>query len=184
MAETDKSSQPRAGDGSSTSRPSTGGGAIVKTPALRLVALDAADLTVISAHLQDAVGQIRDMAFVPKHHRFALLMNRFDWPMAETRTSAQSYERRRCALRFEHVRAARVSGVGQGDRKLVLSLLTIGFEQSKDGDPAGVVTLQFAGGGAIRLDVDCIEAELTDLGAGWRTARKPDHPEADGGSSS
>ena len=177
MAETDKSSQPRAGDGSSTSRPSTGGGAIVKTPALRLVALDASDLVVIAAHLQDAVGRVRDMAFVPKDHRFALLMNRFDWTAAETRSSAQSYERRRCALRFEHVRTARVSGFAQADKKVVLSLLTIGFEPRDENDPAGVVTLRFAGEAAIRLDVECVEAELTDIGAGWRTARKPEHPE-------
>ena len=151
---------------------------------LRLIALDATDLAVISAHLQDAVCRVRDMAFVPKDERFALLLNRFDWmklPADNAVLSAgekpTSMERRRCALRFEHVRSAKVTGFLQSDKKLVLSLLAIGFEQAREGDPDGYLTLLFSGGGAIRLDVECIEAELVDIGAGWRTKSKPEHPE-------
>lgn len=164
-------------------QPSSADGGSVKPsgllPALRLVALDAADLPIIAANLQDAVGRVRDMAFVPRDQRFAMLLNRFDWSKAtqvEASRQPGSFERRRCALRFEHVRAARVTGFVQKDRKLVLSLLTISFEQTNDGNPDGFITLMFAGGGAIRLEVECIEAELTDIGTGWRTPSKPDHP--------
>ena len=151
--------------------------------ALRLVALDADDLTVMSAHLQDAVCRVRDIAFVPKERRFAILLNRFDW----TRTAAatgdtpgnqpETFERRRCALRFEHVHSAKATGFAQKDKKLVLSLLALRFEQTREGDPGGFLTLLFAGGGAIRLEAECIEAELTDIGTGWRTKAKPEHPE-------
>ncbi len=49
---------------------------------LKLIALDGEDLAIISAHLQDAVVRVGDMAFLPREHRFALLTNRFDWEAA------------------------------------------------------------------------------------------------------
>jgi hypothetical protein len=51
------------------------------------------------------------------------------------------------------------------------------FEPAEE--PSGVLTLLFAGGGAIRLEVECIEAELRDLGAAWRTRLKPEHASDD-----
>jgi hypothetical protein len=155
-----------------------------QAPGLKLVALDTDDMTILATHLQDAVVRVRDMAFVPKNHRFALILNRFNWtkavgtaPQDSPPGKSQPFERRRCAVRFEHVRKARVTGFSQSEKKQVLSLMTIGFEQTREGEPDGTITLLFAGGGAIRLEVECIEAELRDIGAGWRTAAKPDHPE-------
>ena len=150
------------------------------------MALDTEDLVVIAAHLQDAVAKVRDMAFLPRDKRFALILNRFDWAKGATDTKTSStasgatsgtFERRRCALRFEHVSKAQLTGFAQADKRQVLSLLTITFEQAREGDPGGFATLVFAGGGAIRLEVECIEAELRDLGTGWRTSHKPDHPQ-------
>lgn len=46
---------------------------------LKLIALDAEDLAVVSAHLQDAVLKVADMAYLPREKRFAMLVNRFDW---------------------------------------------------------------------------------------------------------
>ena len=46
---------------------------------LKLLALDTEDLEVISAHVQDAVVRVADMGYARGDHRFALLMNRFDW---------------------------------------------------------------------------------------------------------
>ena len=58
---------------------------------------------------------------------------------------------------------------------MVLELLAVDFEATDD--VAGYITLFFAGGGAIRLQVDCIEAELRDLGPVWKTRSKPEHPD-------
>jgi hypothetical protein len=38
-----------------------------------------------------------------------------------------------------------------------------------------VVTLIFSGGAALRLEVECLEAELADLGQSWSTAVCPAH---------
>lgn len=152
---------------------------------LKLLALDADDLAVISAHLQDAVLQVGDMAYRPKTKRFVALTNRFDWATAVRRdrnSGKRSYERHRSALRFERVLAAQLHRIDLETKQQVLELLAIQFEETDA--PAGIVTLVFAGGGAIRLKVECIEAELRDLGAAWKARYKPTHPDGDPTSSS
>jgi hypothetical protein len=143
---------------------------------LKLIALDAEDLAVISAHLQDAVMQVGDVAYLPREKRFAVVANRFDWADAMKDGSGQAvYARRRAALRFERVLGAKVQGIDLKKKGAVLSLLAIGFEP--ESEPAGSVTLLFADGGAIRLQVECIEAAMTDLGPAWQATSKPQHPE-------
>jgi len=104
--------------------------------------------------------------------RFAAIANRFDWEQAEKIDDA-TYRRRRAGLRFERVRSAKVHGIDLTQNGSALELLAVTFEPGEE--PSGAVTLQFAGGGAIRLEVECIEAELRDLGAAWRTRLKPEH---------
>jgi hypothetical protein len=138
---------------------------------LKLIALDAEDLRVLSCHLQDAVIRIGDMAYLPGEMRFAAIANRFDWEGAVAEDG--SYKRRRTGMRFERVKSAKVSGVDLKQKDVVLALLAITFEPADE--PSGALLLHFAGGGAIRLEVECIEGELRDLGAAWRTSSKPAH---------
>ncbi|MGE0024800.1 MAG: DUF2948 family protein, partial [Hyphomicrobium sp.] len=135
------------------------------------------DLAVIAAHLQDAVLRVDDMAFVKSERRFALVANRFDWShAATTRKARDGFIRRRTGLRIEHATSAQVQELDLTGKDRVLSLLTLTFTPSgRDDDPRGTVTLTFAGGGAVRLTVDCIEAGMTDLGAAWSTPNKPEH---------
>lgn len=163
---------------------------------LKLIAFDQVDLAVLSAHLQDAVLRVGDMTFLPKEQRFAAVLNRFDWNQliaaGDDNAKPQDMRRRRTGLRFERVRAAKVQGIDLKDSRATLALLAISFavqpspetdnasdvpEDERDGGPEGNVTLTFSGGGAIRLTVECIEAELKDLGAVWSTRRAPRHPD-------
>ena len=143
---------------------------------LKLIALDADDLAVISAHLQDAVLQMGDVAYLPRDKRFAAIANRFDWVAAlqDGKSEPAEFARRRTALRFERVLSAQVQGIDLKDRSTVLSLLAIGFEPTDV--PEGDIILLFSEGRAIRLRVECIEVELKDLGAMWG-ASKPQHPD-------
>jgi hypothetical protein len=68
-------------------------------------------------------------------------------------------------------------GIDLKRKNAVLSLLTVGFEPAEP--PAGSILLRFADGAAIRLDVECIEAELNDLGPVWHAASMPRHDEQD-----
>lgn len=145
---------------------------------LKLIAMDDEDLNVLSVQLQDAILRIEDMAYLPQERRFAAIFNRFDWLSAagDAQTDDDSsYERRRSALRFERVTGAQFQNLALYDKSGTLELLAINFEP---GDlPGGFITLFFCGGGAIRLNVEFIEAELRDLGPAWKTRAKPQHPE-------
>jgi hypothetical protein len=149
-------------------------------PDLKLIALDAEDLSVISAHLQDAVLLVGEVAYLPREKRFAAIANRFDWfgALRSGDGAATTYARRRAALRFERVVNAQLQGIDLTRRDAVLSLLAIRFEVGEA--PAGSITLHFADGAAIRLQVECIEAEMTDLGPAWQAKSKPEHPLDDG----
>lgn len=143
---------------------------------LKLIALDEDDLKIISAHLQDAVTTVGDLAYLPRERRFAALINRFDWIAAERAARGEGpYQRRRAALRFEQVTAARIKNISLDDKTQVLNLLAVQFDKAGEGDPGGHVSLIFAGDAAIQLDVEFIETELKDLGAVWSTDSKPEH---------
>ncbi len=145
--------------------------AMTEPDRLKLLAMDDEDLAVISAHVQDAVLKVSDLVNLPKEHRFALGMNRFIWEKAEG--GRKNFERRRAALTFDRVLSVQTSRIRRDRPEAVLELLAIAFEPGEA--PAGNVTLHFAGGGAIRLTVECIEARLADLGAAWSTRLKPSH---------
>lgn len=138
---------------------------------LKLIALDPEDLRILSCHLQDAVIRVEDMAYIKNEMRFAALASRFDWECATS--SMHEFQRRRSGVRFERVSGAQVQGIDLKQKDAVLSLLAITFEPAEL--PSGTLTLHFAGGGAVRLLVECIEAELRDLGAAWSTQVKPEH---------
>ena len=141
---------------------------------LRLVALDPESLTIVSAHVQDAVAKVRDLVWLPREHKFALGMNRFVWVSAGGgRGVAGMPERRRAALHFDRVSSVQSLGFDRRRRDTVLSLLAIRFQPGEG--PSGHVEIDFAGGGTLRLAVECIEAQLTDLGPAWAAKNRPRH---------
>ena len=141
------------------------------TDDLKLVVLDADDLAIVSTHLQDAVAKIGDMAYLPGEKRFAMLVNRFDWSTAEKPEPV----RKRAGIHFERVLNARMRGIDLSKREAVLNLLAVEFEEAEA--PSGAVTLHFSGDGAIRLEVECLEAALSDLGPQWPAQKCPQHKE-------
>jgi len=139
---------------------------------LKFIALDQDDLAVISTHLQDAVVKVADVIWMPEDRRLVIGLNRFDWEA--TLDPDPQYRRRRSALRFDRVLSCKCRQVTPADKETVLNLLAVEFDE-KDA-PAGCVTLTFSGGAAVRLEVECLEAELADLGAAWTTSVCPGHP--------
>jgi hypothetical protein len=136
---------------------------------LRLMALDTDDLAVISANLQDTLVRIEDLAYFPNERRFVLAGRRFDWVKA----AAGGCERCEAGLHFTCVRSVARSGFDQTDAARVLNLLAIDFEP---GDaPSGTIILVFSGGAAVRLSVECIEAQMSDLGPRWPCDKQPKH---------
>jgi hypothetical protein len=136
---------------------------------LKFIVLDRDDLAVVSTHLQDAVLKVSDVFWRPQEKRLVLAVNRFDWETAE----GPQYRRRLCALRFERVLSCKCRDVDPGGKNAILNLLAVEFDETDP--PAGVVRLTFSGGGVLRLEVECLEAELADLGPTWTASACPRH---------
>jgi len=123
---------------------------------VKFVALDRDDLEVVSTHLQDALVKVADVMWRPQEKRLVVALRRC-----------------RAALRFERVKCCKCRNVNPAGKDAVLNLLAVEFSETDP--PAGVVNLIFSGGGTLRLEVECLEAELADLGPSWPAGGRPIH---------
>ena len=145
---------------------------------LRLKALDAEDLTVLAALVQDAVFPAAEMRWDRKARRFAILLNRFRWEDAANQTGRRrDFERVQAVLAFEDVMKVQSQGVDKSDPDMVFSLLSIAFQPGEDG--AGRVELTLAGDGVIALEVEALEVILRDVTRPYAapSGKAPTHPE-------
>jgi hypothetical protein len=132
---------------------------------LRLLAEDADDLHIISAALQDAILRPVDIVWEPSGRRVTLKLSRFCWECGGTRVMA--------AMQFGDVIAVKSRRLSRLPEN-ALELLAMDFEPGEA--PGGRVILMFAGGGDLRIDVECLDAVLTDLSERWPTRVAPAHP--------
>lgn len=139
---------------------------------LRLMAADADDLSVFSACLQDAVAKVGDFAYLPQQRRFAFVANRFCWEAGGEKRSGP-YWRARAGVHFDDVRAAKQMNLRADAPDAVVEILAMRFDA--DGEGGGVITIDLAAGGGVRLEVDAVNAELRDLMGPWRTKSRPSH---------
>ena len=133
---------------------------------LKLMALDAEDLAVISSAVQDALVPVRDCAFFKEERRFVLLLNRFRWEVEE-----EPYSRTHSALVFNDVTSVLHHKVPVGEPDRVLELLAVAQEGPN------TVVLRFAAHRAIRLEIARVACHLEDVGEPWPTPWKPAHPD-------
>ena len=119
--------------------------------------------------MQDTCVKRADMAWLPRQRRFVVAGMRYDWVGAKTGPP----ERVGCVLRFDRVLRVAHLGLKNEDRDATLNLLAVAFE--KTDPPAGMVILAFADGALVRLEVECVEVELNDIGprAARRGLRRP-----------
>ena len=130
------------------------------TAQLKLIALDADDLAVISAHVQDARVQTSDIIWRQGEKRLVVGMSRLDWE--QTLSGETSPRRLIAALRFDRVLACKSRNIDLEAPAAALELVGIEFHPTHA--PSGSAVLLFSHGGVLRLDVECLECELTDLG--------------------
>jgi hypothetical protein len=127
---------------------------------LKLIALDTDDLAVISAHVQEARVQTSDIIWRQNEKRLVIGLNRLDW---EQMLAGETSPRRLiAALRFDRVLACKSRNIDPASPEALLEL--VGIEFCPGEPPGGCALLLFSHGGALRLDVECLECELTDLG--------------------
>lgn len=144
------------------------------TASMRLRAVDAEDLRVVSALLQDAIIPIADMAYLPESSEFVLLASRFQWEGSRPDggptpdEGGEGASRIQCAVRFSGVTAVRRRGIDLCRRDRFLSLLAL-----EPGD--GVLLLRLSGNADIRLEGASIECRLSDRGEAWPAQSRPVH---------
>jgi hypothetical protein len=131
------------------------------TAQLKLIALDADDLAVISAHVQDARVLAADIIWRQAEKRLVVGMSRLDWE--QTLAGETAPRRLVAALRFDRVLSCKSRNIDVETPDAAMELLGIEFHPGEA--PGGSAVLLFSQGGAVRLDVECLECELTDLGA-------------------
>ncbi|SRR5690606_15090 len=131
---------------------------------LRLLAEDADDLHIISAALQDAIMRPVDIVWEPSARRVTLALSRFCWECGGTRVMS--------AMQFGDVVAVKSRRLPRGPEH-ALELLAMDFDPGEP--PGGRVTLMFAGGGDLRIEVECLDAILTDLSERWPARVAPTH---------
>lgn len=151
---------------------------------LKLRAEDVEDITVLAACLQDATVKIADMVWQPKQRRFVLVLNRFRWEDETPKLDgkgrqplirATPHARVQAGLHFDGVLNVQSAGIDRSQPAAALELLSILADPAEDG--AATLTLVFAGGGAVKLDVECVDAQMQDIGQPWPVRRAPQHKE-------
>ncbi|WP_218048618.1 DUF2948 family protein [Curvivirga aplysinae] len=145
------------------------------TKALKMMAQNLEDMSVLSSLCQDALISVADISYSQEQKSFVAVLNRFCWDQVQE--GDRDYFRSHSGLRFDNVTAVAYKGLSKQNTDQILSLLTIAFAPDKDDqlDGAGFVMLQFADDKAIRLTVSNVSAVIEDLGERWGTAWLPGH---------
>ncbi|HWE45744.1 MAG TPA: DUF2948 family protein [Caulobacteraceae bacterium] len=135
---------------------------------LRLLAQDADDLQIISAALQDAVAKVGDIHWEQRGRSLTIEFNRFRWEDADGKL-----ERVRTGLQLGGVMAVKARRLRRDVKGAVVELLALDFLPGEA--PGGIIAFEFAGGGDLRAEVECIDAVMADLSKPWPARKQPDH---------
>ena len=139
---------------------------------LKLIARTEEDLRVVSAHLQDSIASVADIANLKKNKIFLMQLNRFMWEDIEKGLFRKN-KRIRSILKFENVMNVLSKNINQLKKDQFLDFLTI--ETNFTPDKNYEMKIIFAGDAMIRIISEVIEVTLDDQGEAWDTKNKPKH---------
>tara|TARA_X000000368_G_C23037960_1_gene715464 strand:+ start:1837 stop:2280 length:444 start_codon:yes stop_codon:yes gene_type:complete len=139
---------------------------------LKLSAKSEEDLRVISAHLQDAIGSLNDIANLKKNRIFLMQLNRFMWEDVEKGVFRKN-KRIRTILKFENVLKVTSKNINQKNNTRFFDFLTM--ESTILPDKSYEINLIFSGDAIIKLNSEVIDATLDDQGNPWDSKTKPKH---------
>lgn len=134
---------------------------------LKLLALDAEDLQIISASVQDAIIKANEIIVDTKAKQVILPMRRYTW---EDRQEARS--RKNAVIRITRIESLQTRGIDRSNSAQVLSLLSIGIATLEEKE---IISLVFANDITMMIGVEALELELKDLGGSWSAVREPNH---------
>ena len=141
---------------------------------LKLIARTEQDINVVSAHLQDSIANISDIANLGKNKIFLMQLNRFMWEDVEKGIFRKN-KRIRTILKFENVLKVHAKNINQSKKDKFLDFLAI--ETIKMPDNNYEMKIVFAGDSVIKIISEVIEVTLDDQGSAWETKNMPKHKE-------
>ena len=139
---------------------------------LKLIARTEQDLRVVSAHLQDSIANVSDIANLEKNKIFLMQLNRFMWEDVEKGVFRKN-KRIRTVLKFENVLNVLSKNINQAKKDKFLDFLAIETIITPDNNYE--MKIIFAGDSIIRVISEVIEVTLDDQGEAWNTINKPKH---------
>ena len=139
---------------------------------LKLIAKTEEDIKVVSAHLQDSILSVTDIANLKKNKIFLMQLNRFMWEDVEKGVFRKN-KRIRTVLKFDNVLKVLSKNINQKKKDNFLDFLAI--ETIKMPDNNYEMKITFAGDSIIRIIAEVIEVTLDDQGEAWDTKNKPKH---------
>ena len=144
----------------------------MKPKNLKLIAKTEEDLRVVSAHLQDSIASVADIANLKKNKIFLMQLNRFMWEDIEKGVFRKN-KRIRTILKFENVLNVVSRNINQLKKDKFLDFLAIETNNTPDNNYE--MKIIFAGDSIIRVISEVIEVTLDDQGEPWDTKNKPKH---------
>ena len=139
---------------------------------LKLIARTEDDLRVVSAHLQDSIANILDIANLEKNKIFLMQLNRFMWEDVEKGVFRKN-KRIRTMLKFDNVIKAVSKNINQLKKDKFLDFLTIETNLMPDNNYE--MKIVFSGDSVIKVISEVIEVTLDDQGEAWDTKNMPKH---------
>ena len=139
---------------------------------LKLNGISEDDIRVISAHLQDSITQVKNIAHLKKNKIFLIQFNRFMWEDVEKGVFRKN-KRIRTILKFENVISVFSKGINQKNKSRFLDFLAI--ENNLLADNTYEIKIIFSGEAIIRINAEVIDVTLDDQGAPWESKTKPKH---------
>ena len=140
---------------------------------LRLQAVSASDLEVLSALMQDSIVPIGDILYTPSQKKIIMMVQRFRWELikdAEKKEELSAYQRCLCVLKIDGVESVRTQFIDINDRSQFLNFLSF-YLNNKHLD------LQFSGSKTIRIDINALKLTAEDVGKSWPSSKRPIHEE-------
>ena len=144
----------------------------MKVKNLKLIARTEEDLRVVSAHLQDSIASISDIANLKKNKIFLMQLNRFMWEDVE-RGVFRKNKRIKTVLKFENVLDVHSKNINQYTKDTFLDFLAIESKTMPDNNYE--MKIIFSGDSIIKIVSEVVEVTLDDQGEAWDTKNKPKH---------
>ena len=144
----------------------------MKVKNLKLIAKTQEDLKVLSAHLQDSIANVSEIASLKKNKILLMQLSRFMWEDVEKGVFRKN-KRIRTILKFENVIKVHAKNINQFKHNKFLDFLTIETKQMPDNNYE--MKLVFSGNSMIKVISEVIDVTLDDQGEAWDTKNMPKH---------